>query len=1453
MRGSARHLIAVVLASALCVPAIASGVLAEGPISFETISMRDGLPQTAISAIVQDQQGFLWLATQFGLARYDGHQMIIWGEGDGATALADNHVTDMAVADAQHLWVATPRVLHRFNTETGESERFKAPLRADQVDRIWSEMRIVGIDTDGCVVVRFGPDLLGKLDPDSDRVELLPLPEGSTRSPELGLRADVLIDGRGRIWSHSTKGLKTFDEFAGMMRLVLPQSDRNDWPHTPLALTPAGDLMLGDDTGLRRFDPITMQVVDHWYPTAWGAETDQVIAVKTDTYGGVWVGQSDTLFRFDLATETVTDFTFLSPSANQNLEFFIGQLLESEGSVWVSTPHGLLHWQPEQPARAKVYRHDPARDTSIPSTTTVGSYRLFVDRDRTFWVAGHLGGLARQSPYARRFELIRDSGVDRDRPFVGQNIVRAILETPIDEGGEHIWLGLNGAGIRQFKRNQGGQLEWLQSFYQGADHLSQQLANNDVWALAHDPLSDMIWVGMSHALAVIDRRTATVVNQYTAEVLGTRIHTGLTFESNGPGLYVTSTERLTRWTLTEDRRAIELSEPPQKWFVDQELRAMYWGVDGELVVVGGAGMGVLDTGRDQAHWFPLSQWSSQSEKLLFGLAPHHQRGWWVGGRDSGLAHVVIDFAEPAPQVTAQWYDREAGLVDETVYAILPEPKGLLWISSNRGLLRWDPNSLEGVQFLERDGIQAHEFNNTVAHIGPSGRFYFGGINGANAFYPEQIMLQQPPTDIALTALSVNGERIPTAQASPLVLNLPYDQNALDFSFVALHTTNPRFNEYAYRLQGLNASWIEAGSLREARFVGLRPGQYQFEVRAANSDGLWSQPVLLAQITISPPWYSTLSARVAYLILLLLAILTLAQWQRRRRLHLEALVAQRTQELNDSRDVLAQRSRDLERALKARTEMFANVSHEFRTPLTLIQASLKKMAKTGAKANAVQLAERHLQRMIRMVEQMLDLARIHATEATAAHDPWSISEVARMVVRSFADIAESRDIELAWDIDSRLETHCNQEQVEKIILNLLSNALKFTLPGGRVVVSLKASNNGVLLTVSDTGPGIPAEDQALIFERFYRSAMHQDQAFTGAGIGLALVKESAEANGGHVSVDSQIGVGASFKVWLPAKQAAGPMPLPKIRNAARSELELGVFSSEHDEVDQQTSKTDVTSDDTMPTLLIVEDDADLRAHLVEVLCDQWRCVAMADGRAGLLKARQIMPDVVLTDLMMPGMDGFQMLERLRADAPTSHIPVLILTARHGVDTRMRSFALRADDVLGKPFREEELRLRLTRMLDAQRRLRLRLRKEFNAGQLAVPLKQAGAVPMPKRTTVAQDMSEADQQLLAKLQRWLVTAYGKEGVKAADMAGAVGLELHAFQRKLQTLIGHSPITLLNSVRLREARRMLTETNLPIQEIAARCGYGSLQYFSRAFGSAEGVSPQAYRAAAQSESSQ
>lgn len=230
----------------------------------------------------------------------------------------------------------------------------------------------------------------------------------------------------------------------------------------------------------------------------------------------------------------------------------------------------------------------------------------------------------------------------------------------------------------------------------------------------------------------------------------------------------------------------------------------------------------------------------------------------------------------------------------------------------------------------------------------------------------------------------------------------------------------------------------------------------------------------------------------------------------------------------------------------------------------------------------------------------------------------------------------------------------------------------------------------------------------------------------------------------------------------------------------------------------------------------------------------------------------MPDVVLTDLMMPGMGGFQMLERLRADAPTSHIPVLILTARHGVDTRMRSFALRADDVLGKPFREEELRLRLTRMLDAQRRLRLRLRKEFNAGQLAVSLNQASAVSMPKRAKVAQDMSEADQQLLAKLQRWLASAYGNEGVKAVDMAHAVGLELHALQRKLQTLIGHSPITLLNSVRLREARRMLTETDLPIQEIAACCGYGSSQYFSRVFSSAEGVSPQAYRAAAQSEPS-
>jgi DNA-binding response OmpR family regulator len=488
-------------------------------------------------------------------------------------------------------------------------------------------------------------------------------------------------------------------------------------------------------------------------------------------------------------------------------------------------------------------------------------------------------------------------------------------------------------------------------------------------------------------------------------------------------------------------------------------------------------------------------------------------------------------------------------------------------------------------------------------------------------------------------------------------------------------------------------------------------------------------------------------------------------------------------------------------------------------------------------------------MIRMVEQMLDLSRVNVTGSMPASCPWNLSEVTRMVVRGFADIADSRDIDLAWDIDGRWETKCNQEQVEKIILNLLSNALKFTPRGGRVVISLNASDGGVQLAVSDTGPGIPAEDQAMIFERFYRSALHQDQAFSGAGIGLALVKEAAVANGGHVSVDSQLGMGATFKVWLPAVQAIGPMSLAKITSSARSQLEVGVLSSEYDEADQHRSRMDESADDTTPTLLIVEDNADLREHLVSILADQWHCVEAADGRAGLVMARRIIPDVVLTDLMMPHMDGFQMLERLREDTATSHIPVLILSARHGVDVRLRSYALKADDVLGKPFSQEELRLRLARVLDAQKRLRRRLRSELNEGRFTTPEDEGGVVPLAERAASAQAMSDADHQLLAKLERWLVAQYGNEGIKAADMAEAVNLDLRALQRKLRTLVGHTPITLLNAVRLREARRMLTETNWSIQDIATRCGYASPQYFSRIFSMEEGMSPRAFRQTTQS----
>jgi len=1408
-------------------------------IRFERLSMGDGLAQSSISAMLQDRDGFLWFGTQYGLSRFDGYGFETFRHRpEDAGSLDGSNVASLLLSRDGQIWVTTHSGLNRFDPATGQAVRYGSEVLFRGASLTISRQDILGEAAEGDLYLL-------------SEYGLSWLPEGKA-SPELmafdrdlsalGLRGmQGLLDSSGRPWLINDAGLWFLDKAARVMRSVpdvRPALGRA--PQHSLAETAAGLIALADSEGLVLVDSSRSSISQVVRPVDHGFPDNRIDAVAATDDGSIWMTSGNSLIRFQPATgdwQVLYRGQPLRGSAANPMALVAVQL--RPGEFWFASQFGVSRWI-EGRQSIQPFLHRPGDDSSVPQTLRSAAYSLFVDRDETLWVGSQLGGLARLPAHAGRFEHIVDQSAPGTTPFAGQNVVRAIAEQIID-GEERVWVALDTAGLRQYRRAPDGELELIRAYNTEAapDH---RLPGNQVGALAVDPLSNTVWIGEADRLLAIDGLSGRVLSARSpASYGGSGSIRALRFSADGSRLWV-GHSGLDELHIGNDR-LLPRACPNGPYLPQSGLLNLLELPDERLIVGGYSGFAVVDfhAGRDQlmlhSRYHPL-----EDGHEVFGLASHGEQGFWIGTREHGLGHVRLMSGSVAPRI--DWYRREQGLVDETIYAILPQPDGRLWMSSNQGLMHFNPVSGEVRHFTPPDGVQHFEFNRTVAHIGASGRYYFGGINGANSFRPERIRLSATPPRLYLTDLRINGQPRPVTIGGEHSIELGYGDNDLEVAFVGLHSADPSRHRYQHWLEGLDEEWRSASYQREVRYAGLPPGQYRLWVRAANSDGVWSEQEPLLTASINPPPWATAWAYLAYVLAGLATLGLFWLLARRRATQLESEVRERTRELIEQQALIRRQARELKRALDSRTEFFANVSHEFRTPLTLIRASLDELADTAASAAALERAGHYLDRLVRLVDQLLDLSALQAERLDKEGEPWSISSMLELMVRSFAPLADQRGISLDGDIRPDCVTRRSQHHIEQIALNLISNALKYGPQGSRVRVSLMPLADGLQLIVADTGPGIEPADQEAIFERFHRAEQARQSGQAGAGIGLALVRETAEALGGSIALDSAPGCGSRFRVCLPGEYAPGLVlnfPANDLRafHLEASQLALPPTGLAADQSDDQTraqfeEQNDVADEDgEAETILVVEDQPDLQAHLAELLGQDWQMLSAGSGEAALELARQHVPDLIVSDVMMPGMDGFQLLSALRDDRVTSHIPVLLLTARHDRVSRLKGLSLSADDFMGKPFDGAELKIRLKRMLANRRRLQRHLLDRGRQG-----------MEPPIDHEDSPDWSARDRALIEALEAWLDARAEDSAIKVEDLASGVAMETRTLQRKIRALTGQTPSDFIRHFRLQRAVRLLLETDRSINDIALSCGFSSPQSFSRTFSRQYGQPPERWR---------
>lgn len=783
------------------------------------------------------------------------------------------------------------------------------------------------------------------------------------------------------------------------------------------------------------------------------------------------------------------------------------------------------------------------------------------------------------------------------------------------------------------------------------------------------------------------------------------------------------------------------------------------------------------------------------------IDPADRNKFWIGSRGGGL--ILWDAQKGLQRI----YTEQDGLPNNTIYCILADKTGKIWCSTNKGIFRLDPKTGHIVAFEKTDGLQGNEFNRAHKFALSDGRLMFGGLDGYTIFNPADFETSGKTSlvPVLVTGFQINNEpqdiNIPTSIVNQSLstlsdIALPYDKNYLRFEFAALVYNQPQKIRYRYQLVGADKGWIETGYSNVANYSALPPGKYVFNLNATDDNGIWSKAITSINIIIQPPFWRSWWAWLIYVLI----VLAMVRWyfvfrERRMQIHQNLLFEKRE----------ALRLREID---ELKDRFFSNITHEIRTPLTLIITPLEKLSQDPslpAQVNSIiKAAQRNSSQLLRLVNEFLDFAKLNHGQLRIKTTAGEIDVFTANCVAGFAEAAKDKNIALSFSSTDIAGFYLfDEEKWEKIVSNLLGNALKFTPAKGTVAVTLYGATDQVRLEVCDNGPGIPAALQQQIFTRFYQVDDSALRNYGGTGIGLSLVKELTTLMNGKIELDSKPGGLTRFIITIPMK---------KVENAQSMPVD--------EAIPLQKQRTSTTREDA-PLLLVAEDNDELRSFLVETLNKEYRILEASDGNKAWELILQELPDMVISDVMMPGQDGFDLCKICKTDSRTSHIGFILLTSKTAHDARLKGLGAGADDYITKPFNLQELELRTANLYQLLLKQRERWQLQLSSLEPAEPL--------PATT----------DRFLEKLYKEIESRLDDPELGIDYLCKVMAVSRSTLNRKLRALLDISTNDLIRKYRLQKASGLI-ESGLDIASAAYQTGFSSPSYFSQCFKEQYGLSP-------------
>ncbi|TKG91946.1 hybrid sensor histidine kinase/response regulator [Puteibacter caeruleilacunae] len=804
--------------------------------------------------------------------------------------------------------------------------------------------------------------------------------------------------------------------------------------------------------------------------------------------------------------------------------------------------------------------------------------------------------------------------------------------------------------------------------------------------------------------------------------------------------------------------------------------------------------------------FPDNSTFALSNQVIRQVLKDGQSGVWIG-TENGLNH--FDNGEQ------NVYTRLNGLSGNRIQSLLRDMAGRIWVATSYGLNLIEDNEVVRI-FLKEDGLSDNIFNSNGGIIFPDGSIALNTIQGLTYFNPGQIQRNIREPEIIFTSLWINGSLISAKQSNIKEhisvlkeLELDYSQRSFSLEYAALNFYLPQKNQYMYKLEGFDEDWIVGGNERKATYTNLEPGEYVFKVKASNNDGVWNEDGISLPVVVMPPWWDTWWANLIYLALLIGVILVFREY---------TVKGERLKNAIRNKELEAERKEEIER-IKA--QFFTNISHDLRTPLSLIVAPVSSLIKKDEQLKKeerlaiYETIKNNCDRLLTLVNQLLDYRKLESGKLKLRISEIAIDKLIYKVVTRFKNQEETKKTKFSFEFPGdEVMVWADRRMMENIFSNLISNAIKYgDKKETRIEVGCKQLDDGIKCWVKDNGVGIAQEEQSKIFDRFYQSVNHG----VGSGIGLAFVKELVNLHHGEISVVSELNEGATFEVVLKLGADHFTEDL-LIKEDERVEEEKNIDT-------QMDHESDVKDKLKQTKLLIVEDSLELSNYLKNEFADTFKVKTAVNGKEGLKLVETFYPDIIISDVMMPEMDGNELCKKVKTKLTTSHIPIILLTAKGADEHQMEGFESGADAYITKPFNIDVVRVRVDNLLQS----RAMLRKRFSEAKRVDP----------EKITV----SESDKKLLQKLNKHIETNIRNSELSIEGIAEEVGISRGYFHKKMKALTGASPSEYIRNYRLKKAAELLAEKKYSIEEISFEVGFSSPSYFSRSFTKFYGVAPKKY----------